>query len=165
MQGGTEAVERVFREQYGGLIASLVRRFGDIDIAEEAASEALVAALEKWPESGVPRSLTCPHARRRSSGLPRSPWPVAVRRRSGSSGHLIEGHPPRLEQRLALGRVLRIDVYWDAGRCPAAIVHRTLTGRGSTLPPSLRARGATSGARRCRSVIRQVLPPAVAGRR
>jgi RNA polymerase sigma-70 factor (ECF subfamily) len=54
MQGDTAAVERVFREEYGRLIASLVRRFGDIDIAEEAAGEALVVALEKWPESGVP---------------------------------------------------------------------------------------------------------------
>ncbi len=54
MRGETAAVERVFREEYGRLIASLVRRFGDIDIAEEAAGEALVAALEKWPESGVP---------------------------------------------------------------------------------------------------------------
>ena len=54
MEVGTAAVERVFREEHGGLIASLVRRFGDIDIAEEAASEALVAALEKWPASGVP---------------------------------------------------------------------------------------------------------------
>src|SRR3954447_23402789 len=54
MQSGTTAVERVFREEYGRLIASLVRRFGDIDIAEEAAGEALVAALERWPEAGVP---------------------------------------------------------------------------------------------------------------
>jgi RNA polymerase sigma-70 factor, ECF subfamily len=54
VHGGTAAVERVFRAEYGRLIASLVRRFGDIDIAEEAAGEALVAALEKWPESGVP---------------------------------------------------------------------------------------------------------------
>jgi RNA polymerase sigma-70 factor (ECF subfamily) len=54
MQQPTAAVERVFREEYGRLIASLVRRFGDIDLAEEAAGEALVAALEKWPESGVP---------------------------------------------------------------------------------------------------------------
>jgi RNA polymerase sigma-70 factor (ECF subfamily) len=54
MLGGTAAVERVFREEYGRLIASLVRRFGDIDIAEEAAGEALVAALEKWPGSGPP---------------------------------------------------------------------------------------------------------------
>jgi RNA polymerase sigma-70 factor (ECF subfamily) len=54
MQSETGAVERVFREEHGRLIASLVRRFGDIDIAEEAAGEALLAALEKWPESGVP---------------------------------------------------------------------------------------------------------------
>jgi RNA polymerase sigma-70 factor (ECF subfamily) len=54
MQAGTAAVERVFREEYGRLIASLVRRFGDIDVAEEAAGEALVAALERWPEHGVP---------------------------------------------------------------------------------------------------------------
>ena len=54
MQGETGAVEQVFRGEYGRLIASLVRRFGDIDIAEEAAGEALVAALEKWPESGAP---------------------------------------------------------------------------------------------------------------
>jgi RNA polymerase sigma-70 factor (ECF subfamily) len=53
-QHGTAAVERVFREEYGRLIASLVRRFGDIDIAEEAAGEALVTALEKWPDTGVP---------------------------------------------------------------------------------------------------------------
>ncbi|MDQ6648822.1 MAG: RNA polymerase sigma factor [Actinomycetota bacterium] len=54
MQRETAAVERIFRQEYGRLIASLVRRFGDIDIAEEAAGEALVAALEKWPTSGVP---------------------------------------------------------------------------------------------------------------
>jgi RNA polymerase sigma-70 factor, ECF subfamily len=54
MQRESLAVERVFREEYGRLIASLVRRFGDIDVAEEAAGEALVIALEKWPESGVP---------------------------------------------------------------------------------------------------------------
>jgi RNA polymerase sigma-70 factor (ECF subfamily) len=51
---GAAAVERVFREEYGRLIASLVRRFGDIDVAEEAAGEALVTALERWPASGVP---------------------------------------------------------------------------------------------------------------
>jgi RNA polymerase sigma-70 factor (ECF subfamily) len=47
-------VERVFREEYGRVVASLVRRFGDIDVAEEAAGEALVVALEKWPVDGVP---------------------------------------------------------------------------------------------------------------
>jgi RNA polymerase sigma-70 factor (ECF subfamily) len=49
-----QVVEHVFREEYGRLIATLMRRFGDLDLAEEAAGEALLAALEKWPESGVP---------------------------------------------------------------------------------------------------------------
>jgi RNA polymerase sigma-70 factor (ECF subfamily) len=48
------AIERTFREEYGRVVASLVRRFGDIDIAEEAASEALLVALEKWPADGTP---------------------------------------------------------------------------------------------------------------
>ncbi len=48
------ALDRVFREEYGRVIASLVRRFGDITIAEEAAGEAILAAAEKWPESGIP---------------------------------------------------------------------------------------------------------------
>lgn len=54
MANAALAVERVFREEYGRLIASLVRRFGDIDIAEDAAGEALVVALQAWPESGTP---------------------------------------------------------------------------------------------------------------
>ena len=45
-----DAIERVFREEYGRVVASLVRRFGDIEIAEEAASEALVVALQRWPQ-------------------------------------------------------------------------------------------------------------------
>ncbi len=51
---GRAGLERVFREEYGQLVASLVRRFGDLDLAEDAASEALVAALERWPAAGVP---------------------------------------------------------------------------------------------------------------
>lgn len=54
MQPAAAAIDRLFRNEYGTLIAALVRRFGDIDIAEEAAGQALVTALEKWPESGVP---------------------------------------------------------------------------------------------------------------
>src|SRR3954467_9854217 len=54
MQPGTAAVERGFPQEYRRLIASPPRRFGDIDLAEEAAGEALVVALERWPETGVP---------------------------------------------------------------------------------------------------------------
>ena len=54
MRGGTAAAGRVFREEHGRLIAWLVRRFGDIDIAGAAAGEAVRAARGKWPGSGVP---------------------------------------------------------------------------------------------------------------
>jgi RNA polymerase sigma-70 factor (ECF subfamily) len=47
-------IDRIYRAEYGRVVASLVRRFGDIDIAEEAAGEALLLAVEKWPVDGVP---------------------------------------------------------------------------------------------------------------
>jgi RNA polymerase sigma-70 factor (ECF subfamily) len=53
-RAATQSIERIYREEYGRVVASLVRRFGDIDIAEEAAGEALLAAVERWPEDGVP---------------------------------------------------------------------------------------------------------------
>jgi RNA polymerase sigma-70 factor (ECF subfamily) len=49
-------VERVFREEYGRAVAVLVRRFGDIDVAEEAVQDAFVEALRRWPDSGIPPS-------------------------------------------------------------------------------------------------------------
>ncbi|OZM71383.1 RNA polymerase subunit sigma-24 [Amycolatopsis antarctica] len=48
------SVETVFREERGRLLASLVRRFGDLDLAEEVASEAIESALANWPADGVP---------------------------------------------------------------------------------------------------------------
>ena len=48
------AIERIFRDEFGRVVASLARRFGDLDIAEEAAGEALVVALEKWRVDGIP---------------------------------------------------------------------------------------------------------------
>ncbi|MFI7612249.1 RNA polymerase sigma factor [Nonomuraea terrae] len=49
------SVEAIFREERGRLLAALVRRFGDLDLAEEVTSEAIEAALVHWPASGVPR--------------------------------------------------------------------------------------------------------------
>jgi RNA polymerase sigma-70 factor, ECF subfamily len=57
VDGPTSAeIERVFREQHGRAVAVLVRRFGDIDIAEEAVAEAFATALARWPADGVPPS-------------------------------------------------------------------------------------------------------------
>ncbi|HTW16107.1 MAG TPA: sigma-70 family RNA polymerase sigma factor [Nocardioides sp.] len=50
----TAAIERTFREEYGRVVASLTRRFGDLDVAEDAAAEALLVALERWPVDGTP---------------------------------------------------------------------------------------------------------------
>jgi RNA polymerase sigma-70 factor, ECF subfamily len=47
-------VEQVFREEYGRVVAALVRRFGDIELAEDVAQEAFVEALRRWPQSGLP---------------------------------------------------------------------------------------------------------------
>jgi RNA polymerase sigma-70 factor, ECF subfamily len=49
-----DSVEAVFREERGRLLAMLVRQFGELDLAEEAASDAIEAALERWPLDGVP---------------------------------------------------------------------------------------------------------------
>ncbi len=49
-------VERVFRAECGRVVAVLVRAFGDIDLAEDAAQEAFAAAVERWPAQGLPPS-------------------------------------------------------------------------------------------------------------
>ena len=50
----TSDLERIFREESGRVVATLVRLFGDIDIAEEMVQEAFVIASEKWPVTGLP---------------------------------------------------------------------------------------------------------------
>jgi RNA polymerase sigma-70 factor (ECF subfamily) len=52
----TEAVERVFRDEYGRVIATLIRQVGDFQLAEDVIQEALLTALAIWPERGVPRN-------------------------------------------------------------------------------------------------------------
>jgi RNA polymerase sigma-70 factor (ECF subfamily) len=47
-------VDRVFREEHGRVIATLVRQFGNIDVAEEALQEAYGAAIQRWSDTGVP---------------------------------------------------------------------------------------------------------------
>jgi RNA polymerase sigma-70 factor, ECF subfamily len=50
------AIEAVVRIESARLIAGLARYTGDVGLAEELAQDAVVAALEQWPESGVPRN-------------------------------------------------------------------------------------------------------------
>ncbi len=48
------AIDAVWRIESARLIAALARMTGDVGIAEDLAQDALVAALEQWPGSGVP---------------------------------------------------------------------------------------------------------------
>ena len=48
------AVEDVFRQESGRAVATLIRLFGDIDIAEEAVQDAFVVAAQGWPRTGLP---------------------------------------------------------------------------------------------------------------
>jgi len=47
-------IDRTFRDESGKAIATLIRLFGDIDLAEEAVQDAFVVATQKWPEDGLP---------------------------------------------------------------------------------------------------------------
>jgi RNA polymerase sigma-70 factor, ECF subfamily len=49
-----EAITRAHHEEWARVVAALTRRFGDLDIAEEAAAEAFATAVERWPADGVP---------------------------------------------------------------------------------------------------------------
>jgi len=51
---GREAVEQVFRQERGRILATLIRILGDIDLGEEALAAALEAALAQWPGEGTP---------------------------------------------------------------------------------------------------------------
>ena len=50
------AVDAVYRNEWGRIVATLIRSFGDFDTAEEAAQDAFAAALNQWPSEGVPAS-------------------------------------------------------------------------------------------------------------
>ena len=49
------AIETVARNSYGRLIAYIAARSGDVAAAEDALSDAIVVALERWPANGVPQ--------------------------------------------------------------------------------------------------------------
>ncbi|MFC6705115.1 RNA polymerase sigma factor [Flexivirga alba] len=49
-----QAITRAHHEEWARVVAGLTRRFGDLDIAEESAAEAFVAAVERWPRDGIP---------------------------------------------------------------------------------------------------------------
>jgi RNA polymerase sigma-70 factor (ECF subfamily) len=51
-----ELIDRLFREESGRAVATLIRVLGDFDLAEEAVQDAFAKALETWPTDGLPRN-------------------------------------------------------------------------------------------------------------
>src|SRR6201985_645301 len=62
----SRTIEALYRSESGRVLATLVRLLGDLDLAEEAMHEAFSAALESWPQTGIP-------------GKPR-PWLISTAR-------------------------------------------------------------------------------------
>ncbi|MBF6213377.1 RNA polymerase sigma factor [Nocardia puris] len=54
MTDAREAITRAHHAEWARVVAALTKRFGDLDIAEEAAAEAFATAVERWPSDGVP---------------------------------------------------------------------------------------------------------------
>ena len=50
----SRTIETLYRSESGRVLATLVRLLGDLDLAEEVMHEAFAAALETWPQAGVP---------------------------------------------------------------------------------------------------------------
>ena len=89
------ALAQIVRDQAGLLVASLYRRIGDFDVAEEAVQEAVVAALRTWRHDGVPPNpgawLTLT-ARRRAIDLLRR----SVREDRAAAAHTVTARRERL---------------------------------------------------------------------
>ena len=94
-------VEAVWRMESGQLIASLARLTRDVGLAEELAQDALVAALEQWPVSGVPAkpgAWLMTIARRR--GIDQVRRAESLRRKTAEIGRAVEqeqAEPPDWE--------------------------------------------------------------------
>ena len=53
---GDEVVEELYRSDWSRIVATLIRRFNDFDVAEDAAQEAFAAAVRQWRSEGIPDS-------------------------------------------------------------------------------------------------------------
>ncbi|MFD6182813.1 RNA polymerase sigma factor [Streptomyces goshikiensis] len=94
----TQAVETVFRIESARIIAGVTRIVRDIGIAEEIAQDALVAALEQWPDSGVPEkpgAWLMATAKHRAIDLVRRKETYA--RKLAEVGRTLEDVPPPAE--------------------------------------------------------------------
>jgi RNA polymerase sigma-70 factor, ECF subfamily len=56
MDNTAAGIEHFYREEFGGILATLIRVLGDFDLAEDAAQDAFASAVEQWPRDGLPEN-------------------------------------------------------------------------------------------------------------
>ena len=109
----TKTIEAVWKIESRRLIAALARVTRDIGLAEELAQDALVLALERWPDEGIPENpaawLMTAAKRRALDTLRRSRM---LTQKHGQISRELEGHQQRLAEAMdqALDQVLDDDV-------------------------------------------------------
>src|SRR5277367_4382471 len=91
----SRTIETLYRSESGRILATLVRLLGDLDLAEEAMHEAFAAALDKWPEAGIPEK-------------PR-PWLISTARFKAIDGMRRRARFDGVERDLALHIEARTD--------------------------------------------------------
>jgi RNA polymerase sigma-70 factor (ECF subfamily) len=112
LQDAAAAVEKVYRSDWGRIVATLISLLGDFDLAEEYAQEAFTAALDQWPASGVPdlpRAWIVQTARnkaidrlRRQTLFAEKIQPQLAREAETTTGHPGEGLGEIPDERLRL---------------------------------------------------------------
>lgn len=92
-QGLDAVLSRLYRREYGRLIATLVHRFGDLDLAEDVAQDALMAAWERWISDGQPdKPLAWLTTVARNRALDRVRGQASAARALGRLRSEFEGH-------------------------------------------------------------------------
>src|ERR1700731_3826882 len=91
----SQTIEVLYRSESGRVLATLVRLLGDRDLAEEAMHEAFAAALESWPQTGIP-------------DRPR-PWLISTARFKAIDGMRRRAHFDRTQRDFALYTEARIN--------------------------------------------------------
>src|SRR5215510_456159 len=91
----SRTIETLYRSESGRVMATLVRLLGDLDLAEEAMHEAFAAALESWPQTGIP-------------DRPR-PWLISTARFKAIDGMRRRAQFDRTQRDLALYMEARIN--------------------------------------------------------
>jgi RNA polymerase sigma-70 factor, ECF subfamily len=56
MQTVEQVIEQTFVDESGRVLASLISRLGDFDLAEDVLQEAFIVAMERWPQDGIPQN-------------------------------------------------------------------------------------------------------------